>query len=147
MRVAGNDAAIAQASERTNPACTAHGRIESMAENMVDRLEIDLIDVPDDERSWLASELRDYLIDEDPTLSVHQVRSDPRTQDFGATLLLTVGPPVALALARGLQKWLAARNTSTVLVKCGKDKEVRVTNVSGRRADDLARQLSSLCDG
>jgi hypothetical protein len=113
-----------------------------MTDEPVERYEIDLEDVPADERSGLAAELRDHLLDEDPALAVEQVRSDPRTQDFGATLLVTAAAPAAVALARGLQKWLAARNTSSVVVKLGNGREVRVTNVSGRRADELARDLS-----
>lgn len=110
----------------------------------MDELELEVVDVPAGQRSGYATELRDFLLAEDDGLQVDLVRSDQDRQDLGATLIVAVGA-AAIAVAKGLQKWIAKRNTSTVVIKCGKGREVRVTNVSGKRADELARELSDIC--
>ncbi|GAA2480013.1 effector-associated constant component EACC1 [Winogradskya humida] len=110
----------------------------------MDQLEIDIADVPPGRRGGYATELREFLLAEGGVAQIDIVRSDPGKQDLGATLIIAAGA-AAIAVAKGLQKWVAKRNTSSVIVKCGKGKEVRVTNISGKRADELARELSEIC--
>ncbi|MGW0503078.1 hypothetical protein [Micromonospora sp. NPDC003241] len=110
------------------------------------QVEIELVGVADAEAGRLAAELRDYLLDEDPDLVVDQVRSDPRTQDVGALLVFILATPAAVAVARGVQQWLARRATSEVVFR-SKTNQLKVTNLPARRAEVLALQLVALIEG
>ncbi|WP_432049519.1 hypothetical protein [Verrucosispora sp. NA02020] len=110
------------------------------------QVEIELVGVADAEAGRQAAELRDYLLDEDPDLVVDQVRSDPRTQDVGALLVLLLATPAAVAVARGVQQWLARRATSEVVFRSKTD-QLKVTNLPARRAEVLALQIVALIEG
>jgi hypothetical protein len=110
------------------------------------QVEIELVGVADAEAGRLAAELRDYLLDEDPDLVVDQVRADPRTQDVGALLVLLLATPAAVAVARGVQQWLARRATSEVVFRSTTN-QLKVTNLPARRAEVLALELVALIEG
>ncbi|MEU8079224.1 hypothetical protein AB0B31_27730 [Catellatospora citrea] len=90
-----------------------------------------------------ADELREFLLDEDSGIEVRLQKSDPDAQDFGAVLQVVLALPSVVLLARGVQKWISLRQTSTVRFKSGPD-ELVVTNLSSRGADALARDLMAL---
>lgn len=107
------------------------------------QLEIELPDASPSEASRLVSELREYLLDEAPDLDIQQVRSNAETQDLGATLLLLLAAPSTVAVARGLSRWIARRNTCCLVFKSGK-KSLKVENISNKTADGLSRDLMQL---
>lgn len=106
-------------------------------------LMIDLGGAARSEAGILADELRDYLLDADPTISVDVVRLDAETQDLGATLIVLFGTPAVVAISRGIAAWLARRSTSTVVMSAG-DKRLEVTNLPSRRAETLAEEIIEL---
>lgn len=72
-----------------------------------------LVKFPDSEiadANELADDLERDLCDEVPDADFTRRRSDPLSQDFGATLLIVLGAPGVVALAKGVQAWMAKRN-------------------------------------
>jgi len=60
-----------------------------------------------------ASELREAILEETGDDTVVRIeKDDPNSQDAGATLALLFGTPAAIAIARGIQSYIATRGTS-----------------------------------
>jgi len=57
-------------------------------------------------------------------------------QDFGATLILIFGTPVAIALAERIGDWLKSHRTATLTIKRKDGSEVALTGVTNK---DVAR--------
>jgi hypothetical protein len=67
-----------------------------------------------------AAELRQQLrraVGGDVSINIVKERSD--TQDFGATLVLVLGTPAAIAVAKGIRDFIAKRGDSIVIQKDG----------------------------
>jgi hypothetical protein len=64
-----------------------------------------------------AEELRDALLGAAPEARVERRRADPGTQDFGATLILVLGTPVAVVLANAFRDWINRRSDARVNIK------------------------------
>ena len=78
-----------------------------------------------------AEELRQALLDASPDVEVHRRRDDPRTQDFGATLVLLLGTPAAVTVARAIGNWLALRRgTISIEAENGEITKITGTNLS-----------------
>jgi hypothetical protein len=48
-----------------------------------------------------ANELREFILDAAPDVTVQRQRSDSYAQDFGTTLVLVLGTPAVVAVVRG----------------------------------------------
>jgi hypothetical protein len=105
-------------------------------------LEIELVEASPADASQLASELREYLLDEEPDLDVEQARSDPASQDLGATLILLLAAPSITAVARGLARWVERRGQNCIEFSKGKT-SLRMTNLSDKTAAQLGQELVS----
>jgi hypothetical protein len=64
-----------------------------------------------------AEELRDALLEATPEVEVEQRRADSDAQDFGATLVLVLGTPVAIVLARAFRDWINRRDNVSLRFK------------------------------
>jgi Effector Associated Constant Component 1 len=106
---------------------------------------LDLPDISSESGRAAATELRDYLIDEDPGISVTLARSDPMAQDFGASLLAVLAAPSVIVLARGVSQWLRNRGTSRVVFRHGQS-SLTVDKVSAGSAADIAAALAELLE-
>lgn len=94
-------------------------------------------DLPAADANRYAEELRQALLDASPDVEVHRQREDPRTQDFGATLVLLLAAPATEAIINAISNWLTLRNRASVSIKTA-DGEIVVQNVSSKNAVELA---------
>ena len=92
------------------------------------------------EAGSLAADLQQEIEMMGEGVTVQRVRDNPDTQDFGATLLLVLGTPAVIALAKGIAAWMKRTGTG-VTVKCG-DKEIVVKNVDSA---NLPAMLQAAC--
>jgi hypothetical protein len=87
-----------------------------------------------------ASELRNMLLDATPDVEVDQRRDDLRTQDFGATLVLVLGTPAVIAIAKAIGDWLKLRQSASLTIE--QDGHVIAQNLTSKDALKLAELLS-----
>jgi hypothetical protein len=87
-----------------------------------------------------ADELRNILLDATPDITVQRRRDDPRTQDFGATLVLILGTPAVAAVATAIGNWLKLRNSASLSLTTA-DKRIEIRNITSKNAAELAHLL------
>jgi hypothetical protein len=74
-------------------------------------------------------------------------RTDPNAQDFGASLVLVLGTPAMIALAKGIADWLRLRATATTKLKvCDKNGNVILTVDAATSGDVRALVEGTLKD-
>jgi hypothetical protein len=93
------------------------------------------------EANVLCGELQDSLRRDVPDAEVSRFKSDPLTQDFGATLVLVLGSAAVTALAKGIAAWLATRHEAELRLTRtnpdGSTKEIVVNGQLGSRAHQV----------
>ncbi len=94
------------------------------------------------EANQLAGELQYDLESQVEGVGVNLVRGKARTMDFGATLAIMLGSAAATAVAKGIQAWLAKRDSATVTIKT-RTGEIIATGVSAGDARDLVEKALS----
>jgi hypothetical protein len=87
-----------------------------------------------------ASELRGILLDAVPGIEVNRKRADPYTQDFGASLVLVLGAPAVVAIAKAIGGWLMLHQQTGITIKTA-DGEIVATNLTSKEALKLAELL------
>ncbi len=105
---------------------------------MANPIELQILGVEPSLAGQYAMELQRELEHTDPTLQVEPGPNDPAHMDFGATLVLVLGTPVAIAVARGIQAWLVRRGTRAVIKSGGT--EIELTNM---KSEDIAAALKA----
>ena len=98
------------------------------------------------EASRLALSLRDAILDAEPSASVETRRSDDRSMDMGATLVLILGTPAAIAIAQGIKKWLARNNSASLTLRTSSG-ELMVTNLESKDVAAIAATLGAAKPG
>lgn len=66
------------------------------------------------------------------------VRANPEAQDFGATLVLVLGTPAIIILARAIVAWAKRTNNSYIELN-----GVRITNLESRDVADVVTALKA----
>jgi len=92
------------------------------------------------EANRYAQELRQVLLDASPHVEVQRRRDDPRTQDFGSTLVLLVGTPAVTAIVTAIGNWLKLRNQASLTIKRS-DEQIILQNITSAQATQLAQLL------
>ena len=101
--------------------------------------EISFEGVDADEAAKLANQLEQEVREiGDAEVSLKKDRSD--SQDFGATLVLVFGTPVAIALAKGIAVFLQRHSGASIRIK--KNGEVIATNLDSRDASRIAEAFA-----
>jgi hypothetical protein len=98
------------------------------------------------EGNLAAQSLMDAISDlGEPELSVTTKKEREGTQDFGATLVLVFGTPVAISLARGIASWMRRRaDMTTVVIRDKHGKEVLKYTGEGKDLDRLTGILQGI---
>lgn len=86
----------------------------------------------------LAAELGREVKDEGRPVQPRVVRTDPTAQDFGATLVLVLGTPAVLILAKAIRDWAKRTDRGTISVN-----GATITNVNSRDVADIIKALNS----
>ena len=86
-----------------------------------------------------AASLRNDLLDASADISVEIEKADKANQDFGATLVLVLGGPAIVAVAKGIANYLS-RDRATIVIE--KDGKVVAQGISGNDAARIAEALS-----
>jgi hypothetical protein len=92
------------------------------------------------EANQYAEELRHVLLDATQDIAVDRRRGNPRTQDFGATLVLLLGTPSIVAVAAAIGNWLKLRTSASLTIETP-DKKVIAQNISSKNAAKLTELL------
>lgn len=91
-----------------------------------------------------ADELRDAVLEaasnKDVDINAQVQREDPSTMDFGGTLVLVLGTPAAIAVAKGISDWLKRRNTASITIET-EDGKLVAKNISSKDATSLAEKF------
>ena len=91
-----------------------------------------------------ADELSNALLDASADIDVQRRRDNPHAQDFGTTLVLLLGTPAAVALAKTITtvigNWLQLRQGQgvSVTVKIA-DRQISIKNMTGEQATQLVQ--------
>ena len=85
-----------------------------------------------------AQALRQELQRTVKDVQVEQRRDKPNAQDFGATLVLILGAPAVVELARAIHAYMKRAGTSIVIRKDGK-----TVRLSGLESKDVAAALQA----
>lgn len=110
----------------------------------IDPLIISFRDVTTAEANRFASTLADALRDVHPSITVDRHRERANTQDFGASLIVSIlGTAAATAVAKGIAAWLARNSGARIEIR-RKDKVVLVaTHLDSRDVPRIAEALST----
>jgi hypothetical protein len=69
------------------------------------------------EAGMKVAALRDQLLEECPDVQAEIRKTDPRSQDFGTTLVLLLGAPAVVTIAAGLAKYLSRDRQGTLIIE------------------------------
>lgn len=108
-----------------------------------ERYIIDFDNTPLDEAGVYAEELRNELLNIGRgEIQVEKRQADPKSQDFGATLVLVLGAPAVVVLAKGIRDWLARTPNATISIRTPQG-EVIATGLKSEDAASIADRLLS----
>ncbi len=98
--------------------------------------------VSDRDANLNAESLKEALLNASETVTVEQRRDDGRAMDFGATLILALGTPAVIAVAKALGDWLKLHHSVQIDIKTPDGRYV-AKNVTAKDAQKLAELFRS----
>lgn len=101
---------------------------------------IEFIEATAKDANEYAEDLANVLLDVSPDVEVTQKRARPSAQDFGATLVLVLGTPAAIAIAKALGDWLKLHHSVKITIKT-KDGAFVGENLTAKDANRLVQLL------
>lgn len=93
------------------------------------------------EANVLAESLRDAILDSFPGISIERQRDDPSSQDFGATLIMLLGAPAIVLVARGIENWLRSHQSAKLRIE--RDGVLIVEGLTGQQVIELSKLLKN----
>jgi hypothetical protein len=105
-----------------------------------EKFELSFQDCAESEATVLAQGLEEHLREAKLNVQVELKKGRSGTQDFGSTLVLILGTPVAIALAQGVAAFLL-RN-SGARIRIARSGEVIAENLNSEDAAKIAEVLS-----
>lgn len=87
----------------------------------------------------LVHDLADLIRKEDQSISVTTERASEDAMDGGTILILLLGTPVAVALARGIADWIRKRGDPELIIKSGKDQIVIQSGLTADQKFELVK--------
>ncbi len=102
---------------------------------------IKFVDVSGADAGRYAQELRNDLLDASPDVHVSIERDNPLAQDFGATLVLLVGTPAALAIANAIGNYISRHREVSLEFSDG-DRSLKVSNLDPTTALRLTELMT-----
>ena len=90
--------------------------------------------------SRYADELKNMILEAARDVKVDRRRDDTRTQDFGATLVLILGTPAVIAVAKAVGDWLRLRQSASITIE-NSDGKTTAKNLTSKDAYRLAELL------
>jgi hypothetical protein len=105
------------------------------------KLEISFDNCSPAEAALLVQRLEADLRDTDPTGTFDRKKERTDTQDFGTTLILIFGTPVAIALAKSLGIFLQRNSGSSITIK--RNGEVVARNLDSKDAARIAEAFAN----
>jgi hypothetical protein len=79
-----------------------------------------------------AEDLRRELVEAADDVQVDRRRDDPEAQDFGATLVLVLGTPAIVAVAKAVHDWLSRDNAAAVTIERADGEKLVVRNLESK---------------
>ncbi len=107
---------------------------------MDETLEISFEDCSQADAARFAQDLEQQLRETDPSAKLSFKKERPDSQDFGATLVLVFGTPVAIALAKGVSTFL--QRNAGASIRISKSGEVIATNLDSRDASRIVEAFA-----
>jgi hypothetical protein len=101
-------------------------------------------EVSEAEGNRLANSLGPSIRELDSSLFVERRRTNPESQDFGATLAIILGSAAIAQLAKGIAAWLARNSGTTIEVIAPNGTAVKIKHASG---DDTAQTVAAALGG
>ena len=102
---------------------------------------LDFDDTDPAEANVLCGELQDSLRQDVPDVEISRFKSNPLTQDFGATLVLVLGTAAVTRLAEGIAAWLGTRHEAKLRLSRvnpdGSTEEIVVNGQVGSRTHQI----------
>ena len=93
------------------------------------------------EANILAESLRSTILDSHSSVSVERRRDDQSAQDFGATLVLLLGPPSVVAVAKGIEQWLKRYQSAKLRIERPDGTKTIIDNVTPNVIVELVKLL------
>ena len=93
------------------------------------------------EANIYADELKSRLTYASDKIEVKRKKDDPNSQDLGGTLVLILGAPSVVVIARAIAKWLALRHSASIRIETIEGKVIanNITSSDATRIAELFR--------
>jgi hypothetical protein len=92
-----------------------------------------------------ADDLRQNLLRQLPDADVQRDRRDQESQDFGSSLVIILGTPTVVALARALHAWLTRNNAASLRIET-KEGTLVAANLNSADAAAIAKAFQEHSD-
>jgi hypothetical protein len=101
---------------------------------------IEFVDASTAEANQYATQLREELLNAIEGVRIERRQIDSNAQDFGASLVLVLGAPAVVVLAKRIGDWLKLRHSAKITIRTGSG-EIVAENITSKEAVLLAERF------